>query len=157
MTDATNPAGVTDATNPPEVSNTAALQRLCVGGINGRDLSVVDEVVHPHVAFHALMPGLAPGSEGLKELLRGLQQGFGDFNVAIQDIVASGNKVVGRFANTGTNDGVLFGSEPTGRKVAFSEIAILRFDAGKIVEIWSIPDRLAIVEQLGSAPAGDPG
>ena len=138
--------------NRAELSNTAALHRLCVDAINGRDLSVVDELVHPDVAFHALMPGLAPGSEGLKELLRGLQQGFGNFNVAIEDVVASGDKVVGRFANTGTNDGALFGSEPTGRTVAFPEIAILRFDAGKIVEIWSIPDRLAIVEQLGSAP-----
>ena len=42
---------------------------------------------------------------------------------------------------------------PTGRKVSFEEILILRIVGGKVVEQRGIPDNLNALRQLGVIPA----
>ena len=43
------------------------------------------------------------------------------------------------------------GLEPTGRQITFSAANILRFENGKVVEIWNHRDDLRLQEQLGAA------
>jgi len=38
---------------------------------------------------------------------------------------------------------------PTGRRAAFEEMRIDRFEGGQIVESWFIPDRLGLIAALG--------
>mgnify|MGYP002399770338 CR=1 FL=1 len=41
---------------------------------------------------------------------------------------------------------------PTGKKFEISVIDIMRFGNGKLIEHWGIPDKLALMEQLGMKP-----
>jgi len=44
------------------------------------------------------------------------------------------------------------GRPPTGKTVTVDVIDICRFEDGKIVEHWRVPDRLGMMEQLGLNP-----
>jgi len=41
---------------------------------------------------------------------------------------------------------------PTGKKFEITVIGIGRFENGKLVEHWGVPDKLALMEQLGMKP-----
>ena len=54
-----------------------------------------------------------------------------------------------RFRQGGTHDGDLMGIAPTGKKVEWTEIGILRIADGKVVESWYDVDMLGLMGQLG--------
>jgi predicted ester cyclase len=55
--------------------------------------------------------------------------------------------------NQGTHEGDFLGIAPTGKRVSFSGIVILRVVDGKIVERWAQLDNLSLLQQLGAIPA----
>ena len=44
------------------------------------------------------------------------------------------------------------GIAPTGKKVEFTEIGILRIADGKVVESWYATDMLRLLQDLGAVP-----
>ena len=74
----------------------------------------------------------------------------------LEDQFAEGDRVVSRWLGSGTHTGPLGlptgAVAPTGRKIAFGEIRIDRFQNGRIVEPWFIPDRLTPWQQLSLIP-----
>jgi predicted ester cyclase len=42
--------------------------------------------------------------------------------------------------------------QPTGKPIAIDVIDICRYADGKLVEHWGVPDRMAILEQIGALP-----
>jgi predicted ester cyclase len=74
-----------------------------------------------------------------------------DFQISIEDVVASGDRVWARLRARGTHTGPVFGG-PTGRTFDINVIDICRFSEGMIVEHWGVPDRLAQMQQLGVLP-----
>jgi predicted ester cyclase len=83
-----------------------------------------------------------------------LRQAFPDLHVAVEDLVAEGDRLVSRNVVTGTHQGEYMGLSPTGRSVAYDEIFILRFVNGRIAETWGVVDVLSQMRQLGAIPAG---
>ncbi len=68
----------------------------------------------------------------------------------VADLIAEGDKVVGRFTCSGTHLGEWTGHEPTGHRFeTVDEVSIFRLSEGKIVDVWSIEDTLGRLEQLG--------
>ena len=78
---------------------------------------------------------------------------FPDLHVTVEDLIAEGDKIVGRVTLTGTHQGELLGIPATGKKVAFSEIHIVRISNGKAVEHWEIADIMSMMQQLGVIPS----
>jgi predicted ester cyclase len=69
------------------------------------------------------------------------------------DILPSGDKVVGRVTVTGTNTGDFMGMPATGKSVNIQIIDIIRFgDDGLAHEHWGIADVMAMMQQLGVVP-----
>ncbi|MEU3901827.1 ester cyclase [Streptomyces sp. NPDC045251] len=66
---------------------------------------------------------------------------------------AKDDKVVSRQTVTGTHQGEYMGHPPTGRPVTYSEIFILRFAAGRIVEVWGVVDVHSQRKQLHAVQA----
>jgi predicted ester cyclase len=64
--------------------------------------------------------------------------------------IAEGDKVVVRNTVTGTHLGEYLGIAPTGRRVEYDEIFILRLAGGRIAETWGVVDMLAQLRQLGA-------
>lgn len=69
------------------------------------------------------------------------------------DIIAKGDRVWTVFRVTGTHADVLFGIEPTGKRISFLEFGLYRMLDGKIAEAWYYGDELELLEQLqGETP-----
>jgi len=97
---------------------------------------------------------LAP--EFAAEIMPHLTQLFDAFSDARAEIlepgpIAEGDYVVLRLAVSGTHDSAPFaGVPPSGKKMRWESIRILRFTDGLITGTWAMQDRLALMEQLGA-------
>jgi hypothetical protein len=110
---------------------------------------VIDEVVEPDVLFHAPVPTGATGAQALKRVWIMLLRAFPDLRVAVEDVIAEGDKVVARNTVTGTHQGEYRGVPATGKSVTYNEVFVFRFAGGRIAEIWGVVDVLAQLRQLG--------
>jgi steroid delta-isomerase-like uncharacterized protein len=122
------------------------------GDINGLGRHLADDVVE-----HEELPGLAPTKDGILAFFRIQLAAFPDLRMDVQDLIASGDKVVARVRYTGTNTGEFMGAPATGQRVDVQLIDILRFgDDGLVREHWGVMDQLTLMQQLGMVPAGPP-
>jgi steroid delta-isomerase-like uncharacterized protein len=113
----------------------------------------IDEVVEPDVLFHAPVQTGATGAQALEQVWPVLLRAFPDLHVAVEDVIAEGDRVVCRDTVTGTHQGEYRGLPPTGKSVTYNEIFIVRFAGGRIVEIWGVVDVFSQMQQLGAIPA----
>jgi hypothetical protein len=77
---------------------------------------------------------------------------FPDVAATIEDLIAEGDRVVARFATTGSHLGDFMGTPPTGRAVSFQEIDVFKLENGLITEVWAGPDVYGMLTQLGMLP-----
>ena len=116
---------------------------------NQQNLNVVDEIFAPTVLFN----GQVVTRETLKQTLAGRRIAFPDIQVTVEDQVAEGEKVSTRRTWHATHRGPYRGVAPTGKQVKWTQISIVRFSEGRIVEDWTVADELSILQQLGALPA----
>jgi len=139
-------------------TNIAVVRRLIDEGFTKGNTDVCDQLVAPDSVEH--QRGLRPGPEGTKDTIRTLHEWFSDFQLVIEDLVASGDTVWFRNRATGINTGSVFGRPPTNRPIDITVVDIVRLDGGRIVEHWGVPDQLGMLMQLGlfgrpeAAPVG---
>lgn len=79
---------------------------------------------------------------------------FPDFRLEIKESVAEGDHIASHWKVTGTQKGEFQGVPASGKRVELSGITLLRLRDGKVVSEHVYFDRLAMLEQLGVAPAG---
>jgi hypothetical protein len=136
-------------------ANKAAFSRFHEA-VNTGDAKVIsktiDEVVDPGLLFHAPVPAGATGAQALKQVWTVLLRAFPDLHVAVEDMIAEGDKVVARNTVTGTHLGEYRGIPATGKSVTYSEIFVVRFAGRRIAEIWGVVDVLSQMKQLGLIP-----
>ena len=133
--------------------NKAVVRRMIEEVWNGGDLAVVDELVaEDYVGHDPGYPQPIRGPEGLKQWVMAARAAFPDFRIAVEDLLAEGDRVVGRITMRGTHHGALAGLPPTGRPVEFPAIFVRRLAGGKFVEGWDIADMLGLMQQLGALP-----
>lgn len=77
---------------------------------------------------------------------------FPNRHVDIEDLIATGDRVVARAVLHATHTGPLGGIAPTGKDVRLASTIIYRFDQGRVVEEWEIFDKLGMYQQLGVTP-----
>jgi predicted ester cyclase len=111
--------------------------------------TMIDEVVEPDLLFHAPVPVGANGVQALKQVMALLLRVYPDLHVTVEDLIAEGDKVVGRTTVTGTHRGEYMGIQPTGKSVTYNEIFIFRFVAGRVAEIWGVVDVFSQLQQIG--------
>jgi predicted ester cyclase len=145
---ATRALGATPCADDSAETNVATARRWTEEVYNGKDLTVLDDILDPSAIHHgAAFPDVA-GVEAIKEALAGTFDSFPDITLTVDDTIADGDLVVVRWSGTGTNDGSWLGTEPTGKLANFTGINIYRFSCGKIVESWSEMDALSVLSDL---------
>jgi predicted ester cyclase len=132
-----------------------AVVRRVYESFSQNNLDVLDELIASDFTDHNPNPGQPPGLEGLKQFLSSMHTTLADLQVNVEDIVAEGDKVVARLRVSGTHQGEFMGNAPTGNRVTFTGIEILRIAEGKVVEHWRNFDNLGMMRQLGVIP--EPG
>lgn len=85
-----------------------------------------------------------------------LHSAFPDFRITIEDLLEQGDRVFARWVLEGTHEGRYFDTERTGKRVAMRAFEVFRFEGGKVRELWTMPDRLGMGQQLGIAPPPPP-
>ena len=128
-------------------ANVTAFRRLIEVGFSSGDLDVVDELVAPNALEH--QRGSKPGVEGTKATVATLHEWFSDFELRIVRLVADGDTVWSLNRARGVNTGSVMGFPPTGRPFEIDVFDLARFEDGKLVEHWGVPDQLGLFIQLG--------
>ena len=116
---------------------------------NRQNLDVVDDIFAPTVIFN----GQSISREALKQALASRRLAFPDIQVTVDDQIAEGEKVSTRRTWQATHQGPYRGVAPTGKHVKWTQISIVRFSEGRIVEDCAVADELSILQQLGALPA----
>ena len=127
--------------------NEAMYRRLIEEGFNQGNLAVIDELVAPNAREH--QRGAGDGIEGTKDTIKYLRSAFPDFKITIDEVVVSGDKVWARQRGGGTNLGRFAGHPPTGKTAYIEVFDVVRFEDGKLVEHWGVPDQLGMMMALG--------
>jgi steroid delta-isomerase-like uncharacterized protein len=134
------------ATTPEQ--NKETMRRFIEEVWNKGNFEVGEQIFHPG-ATSPSAPQLPTGPEGVKVIAERFRSAFPDFHMSIDMLIADGDEVAALFTETGTHLGELMGTPPTGKKVNFREIGILRFEGGQVVESWYEVDMLGMMRQLG--------
>lgn len=135
------------------------VRRFIEHGVAQRDLDAIAETCEPGSMF----------AKGVVGQIASMHAPFPDLAVAIDDLVAEGDKVVARVTVTGTNTGPIVGlpgfgklatpAPPTGRPVSNSAIYIFTVHDGRIRSYFTEVDQVGMLLQLGwtfTPPGADP-
>jgi steroid delta-isomerase-like uncharacterized protein len=133
-------------------ANKATFQRFH-DAANSGDFEVlaaaIDELVAPDAVIRTPLPIDATGPDALKRVWAMLYGIYPDIRLVVEDLIAEGDKVVGRTTVSGTHRGEFMGVAGTGKSVTYSEIFIFRIRDGRIVETWGVVDLYAQMKQIG--------
>jgi steroid delta-isomerase-like uncharacterized protein len=131
----------------------AVTQRLAYELINAGDIDGFGDLLADDFIEHEETPGLEPTKEGVKTFFRMYRAAFPDLRMDVEDLVASGDKVVTRLRATGTNQGDFMGMPATGKSMDVQLIDIMRYgEDGLLREHWGVLDALGMMQQLGVVP-----
>jgi predicted ester cyclase len=85
-------------------------------------------------------------------MYRSLRAAFPDFRAEIHWQAADGELVTTYKAYHGTHQGTFLGVAPTGRKIHFETVDVMRVRNGKITEHWGVANLFSLMQQLGAWP-----
>ena len=125
-------------------ANKAVARRWLDDFWSAGDLTIVDEIYAPNCVRHD-PEGAMVGQDAVRGFVAGIRAEFPDLHFTADDVIAEGDRVVVRYTATGTH-------APTGRRITFPGMDILRIQEGKIVESWPGYDNRFIEKQLGATP-----
>jgi predicted ester cyclase len=148
---------MTTAAPPPRhdplEANIAVVRTLVERVVNGRDDAGLDEVLSDDFVAHDVGPGMPPGKDGMRALLRAWRRAFPDWHDTLEDVVAQHDLVVMRITASGTHLGPIAGIAPTGERVTWHMIEIVRVRDGRISEQWGQSDFGAVLAHLREVAA----
>jgi predicted ester cyclase len=125
----------------PSPDPKSVVRRLVDEVMNAGRLDVIDEIYTPQMAPAA------------RRWITPFRTSFPDVRMDILDLIAEGEKVVGRFHCSGTNLGPWHGNPPTGRRFdRVDEVYIFRIVEGRITEAWGLENTISRERQLGLRP-----
>ena len=133
--------------------NITIVRRVIEEGLSKHNLELIDEYFDPDFIENQF--GSKPTIAGMKEDFQFLYQSFPDYRLIIEDIVVNDDKVWLHMTCTGTNKGGFMGP-PNGKSFKITVMDVVRLKDGKVVEHWGVPDRFAVLMQLGLIPQPKP-
>jgi steroid delta-isomerase-like uncharacterized protein len=121
--------------------------------VQGRgNFDVFDELFAVDFVDHTPQPGFTPDRDGARSLYRALRAAFPDFHAEIHWQAADGELVTTYKTYHGTHQGPFLGLAPTGRRIHFETVDVMRVRDGKIVEHWGVANLFSLIQQLGAWP-----
>ena len=129
--------------------NKAIVRRAFEQLYDQRHVEVMDELWAEEFIHH--VSGKEEGWAAWRESMRRFFSSgpAPDLHLAIEDMIAEGDKVVLRFTWSHTHTVPSLDAAPTGKYISWTGISINRLSDGKIVEEWANFDDLGRQRQLG--------
>lgn len=125
-------------------ANRKSFEAIIERGFCQGDLSIADEICAKKMVEHEyLAKAELPGPEILKAQIEEARHSFREFKLTIEAIVETSDTIWARSKATGLDP-------RSGKPIAIYVIDICRFNEGKLVEHWGVPDRFALLHQIGA-------
>lgn len=115
---------------------------------------VLDDLVAEDCVEH--QRGIAEGRRGAKGVIATLHSWFSDFSLTVEDLAVQGETIWCRNRARGVDTGGALGFPATGRPFEIEVFDVMRFEDGRMVEHWGVPDQLGLLAQLGHLRPGRP-
>ena len=134
--------------------NRAVVRRFIDEVFNRGNVEVAGELVTPGYIHHdPATAELGSGPEGLEKMVAFYREAFPDYEIRVDDQIATEDRVVERWTGRGTHRGTLMGIPASGASISASGISIHRLENGKIAETWTVFDSAGMLRQIGAMPA----
>ncbi|MGZ3949272.1 MAG: ester cyclase [Flavisolibacter sp.] len=130
-----------------EEENLNVLRQIVEQGFGNADLYVIDQLVADDYVEHQF--GMRGGKEGLKKAIISLSNAFSNHEYELIHSLTKDDIVWVHYCSTGEHTGPFIGQQPTGKKFSIDVIDVARIRDGRLVEHWGVPDRFALLMQLG--------
>lgn len=125
----------------------SVLRQVVEEGFGNADLYIIDQKISDNCKEHQF--GMNGGKEGLKKAILSLAKAFSNRNYELIRFNLDDDIVWVHYKATGTHTGFFMGREATGKEYAIDVIDVARVENGQITEHWGVPDRFALLAQLG--------
>jgi predicted ester cyclase len=112
--------------------------------LNRQEWSMLGEFVHDEARHNGRKFGLA----GYRAMLENDFREIPDLRFNIALLICDPPYIASRLQFDCTPVGRFLGLPVNGRKVSFAENVFYKFEAGKIIDVWSVVDKAAIEAQL---------
>ena len=112
------------------------------------DLAGIEDIVTAGFVDHHFPPNLPPGPEGVRIFFNDILGAFTERAIAIDELVAEGDRVVCKFALLASHTGEFAGIAATGRRITCPAYSTFRIAEGKLAEGWELADLLGLFQQL---------
>ncbi len=130
--------------------NGQELAETFVKMLNTHDPDLVDQLMTEDYINHNAF--VADGREANRQFWHAFFAALPDVSASMEDVVISGDRVVGRFVYRGTHKGDFMGIPASGSAVEMRSIDIWRTEDGMFVEHWDELNTLQVFQQMGALP-----
>jgi steroid delta-isomerase-like uncharacterized protein len=118
--------------------------------LNTHESDLVDRFVAENYRNHNAY--VADGREANRQFWTAFFTALPDLSATMEDLVISGDRVVGRFVYRGHHTGEFMGIPASGNPVEMRSIDIWRVEDGMFVEHWDELNLLEMFQQMGALP-----
>ena len=123
-----------------------------MSALNAKDMASMESLLADDFMDNDAMPGMAPGKEGMIDMIGMYVNAFPNLNIVVDHWVAEGDLVAGVLTTEGTQTGEFMGMPASGRAFSVREMHMVRVANGKMVEHWGLANELSMMQQLGAMP-----
>ena len=131
--------------------NKAVFEKL-MSALNAKDMATMESLIADDFVDNDAMPGMAPGRQGMIDMMGMFVGAFPDLNVVVEHWVAEGDLVVEVMTTKGTQNGEFMGMPASGKKFSVREMHMVRVANGKMAEHWGLSNEMSMMQQLGLMP-----
>ena len=118
--------------------------------LNTHNADLVDDFVAEEYRNHNAF--VADGREANRQFWAAFFAALPDLSATMEDLVISGDRVVGRFVYRGTHTGEFMGIPASDKPVEMRSIDIWRVQNAMFVEHWDELNLLQLFQQMGALP-----
>ena len=131
--------------------NKAVFEKL-MSALNAKDMATMESLIADDFVDNDAMPGMAPGRQGMIDMMGMFVGAFPDLNVVVEHWVAEEDLVAGVMTTKGTQTGEFMGMPASGKKFSVREMHMVRVANGKMAEHWGLSNEMSMMQQLGLMP-----
>lgn len=123
-----------------------------MSALNAKDMATMESLIADDFVDNDAKPGMAPGRQGMIDMMGMFVGAFPDLNVVVDHWVAEGDLVAGVMTTKGTQTGEFMGMPDSGKKFSVREMHMVRVANGKMAEHWGLADEMSMMQQLEFMP-----